>query len=164
MGVQLIPAIEGYDKYYFSLKRSTPDWKSIPYRLEELDMIANQLGVATFTSFVSVTRDETAFGEEDMAEIEAENEFIDGAWYYQGSLLWSIAPQWTVANVGLVTVRTLLNHIRSCQPRFSIDLDDDQELDEKQDLECVLHELEAMERILEQAQQENKRFRLYLSA
>ncbi|MBE9008843.1 hypothetical protein IQ250_01270 [Pseudanabaenaceae cyanobacterium LEGE 13415] len=160
MGVQLIPVLEGYDKYY-SLKRSSPDWKSIPHRLEELDAIAKQLEVEPLTSFISMTRDETAFGEEDMAEFESESEFIDGAWYYQGSLLWTIEPQWTLAKVGLVTVRGLLDRIRACQPEFSADSDNGS--DEEQDFRSVIYELEAMERIISQARQENRRFRLYLS-
>ncbi|GAP94956.1 hypothetical protein [Leptolyngbya sp. NIES-2104] len=163
MGVQLIPALEGYDKYYFSGKRSRVDWKTIPHQIEKLDAIAKQLGVATITSFTSITRDDAVFDEAEIAEFEAESEFINGAWYYQGSLLWSIEPQWTASEVGLVTVRALLGHIYSPQQEFDIGLDDEQKWDEEQDNRGVINELKAMERILSQGQQENKRFRMCLS-
>ncbi len=47
MGVQLIPALEGYDKDYFLLKRAGGDWKSARHHLEKLDTFAKQLEVET---------------------------------------------------------------------------------------------------------------------
>jgi hypothetical protein len=162
MGVQLFPALEGYDKYYF-WRHSDVDWKSVPHHLEELSIFAKQLGVTALTSFISITRDETAFDEETIAEFEAESELIDGDWYHQGNLLWSMQPKWFEPEIGLVTINALLAYLCSLQPEFYMPSNHEQEWNDEQDYGGVMSELEAMKTVLLQGQRENKRFRICYS-
>lgn len=95
MGVQLFPALEGYDKYYcWEPSTRRVDWKLIPYILDELDVLAEQLGVASLSSFLNSTRDDFPSDDSSMDEFEQDGELIDGIWYYQGQVLWSVEPQW----------------------------------------------------------------------
>jgi hypothetical protein len=162
MGTQFFPALKGYDKYYF-LSNSVGDWKSIPQKIDELDELAEQLGVTSLGSFINVTRDESVFDEETMDELEQDGELIDGVWYHEGQYLWSVEPQWFAPDQGLVTVRRLLSHLRSFQDEKAIAALDEEDWDEDQD-GAVIGELEEMEKILHRAQQENKLFRICVSA
>lgn len=163
MGVQFFPALEGYAKDYF-FTNSSNDWKSIPHKIDELDMLAEQLGVASLSSFLNVTRDESVFDDEIMDELEQDAELIDGVWYRQGQYLWSIEPQWFAPNQGLVTVRSLLTHLRSSQDEQEVTVFGERDWDEEQDYGGVISELEVLEEILNRAVQENKLFRICVSA
>lgn len=165
MGVQLFPTLKGYDKYYF-LKPSarSVDWKTIPHKLDELDTLAEQLEVASLSSFVNSTRDDFPSDDKTKEEFEQDSELIDGVWYYQGQVLWSVEPQWFVPNQGLVTVRSLLNHLRFPQDKEVVtDYDQDWNENLEQDYGGVIHELEEMEKILDRAVRENRLFRICIS-
>ncbi len=158
MGVQLFPALEGYDQDYFFSYSDGGDWKSIPHKIDELNKISNQLNIQQILTFFNATRDEVDFDTEDF---ENGGELIDGAWYYQGSFMWSIEPQWFDPKQGLVMILGLLEYLRSTYPE--IDLSSPTEWTEEHDFLGVIYELEAMSEILIQAQQEKKRFRLLIS-
>jgi len=165
MGVQLFPTLEGYDKYYF-LRPSTcsVDWKSIPHKLDELDALAEQLEVASLSSFMNCTRDDFPSDDKTKDEFEQDSDLIDGVWYYQGQVLWSVEPQWFVPNQGLVAVRSLLNHLRFSQDEEVVaDYDQDWNENLEQDYRGVIHELEEMEKILNRAVRENRLFRICIS-
>jgi hypothetical protein len=159
MGVQVFPALKGYEKFYF-LINSPVDWKSVPQKIDELDELAEQLGVASLGSFVNVTRDESVFDDEIMDELEQDGELVDGVWYHEGQYLWSVEPQWFAPDQGMVTVRSLLNHLYSCQNEQEITAFDEQDWDDEQDYGGVISELEEIEQILNRAIQENILFRI----
>lgn len=164
MGIQYFPALQGYDKYHFyGPPFADGDWKSIPLKIDELEELAEQLGVASLSNFINITRDESIFDDDIMDELEQEGELINGIWYYQGSYLWSIEPQWFAPDQGLVTVRTLLSHLSSLQGEQEISAFDEQDWNEE-DNGDVIGELEEMEKILNRAVQENKLFRICMIA
>lgn len=167
MGVQLFPVLEGYDKYHFCRPSvQSVDWKSIPLKIEELDTFADQLEVASLNTFVSSTREDLPFDDETMDEFEQDSELINGVWYYQGQVLWSVEAQWFAPDQGLVTVRGLLNQLRFLQDGKEVIEDEAQNWHEdlEQDYSGVILELEEMEKILHRAIQENRLFRICISA
>lgn len=163
MGIQYFPILKGYDKSHF-LINSSGDWKSVPLKIDEIDELAEQLGVASLSSFVNITRDESIFDDEIMKELENDGELIDGIWYHEGQYLWSVEPQWFAPDLGLVTARSLLSHLRSSQNEQEVTAFDEQDWDEEQDYTGVIIELENLEKILNRAVQENKLFRIGVSA
>lgn len=158
MGVQLFPALEGYDKYCFLGHSDFGDWKSIPYKIEELNKISSQLNIQPIMAFFNATCDEVDFETEDL---EDNGELIDGTWYYRGSFLCSLEPHWFEPEQGLTTIRGVLEYLRSTHPE--IDLSSLPESNKEEDFLGAIYELEGMAKILSQAQQENKKFRLVIS-
>lgn len=77
MGVQYFPALKGYNKYYF-LINALGDWKSILLKIDKLEELTEQLGVASLWSFINITRDESTFDDEVIDELEQGGELIDG--------------------------------------------------------------------------------------
>lgn len=60
-------------------------------------------------------------------------------------------------------MRSLLSHLRSLQDEQEITAFDEQDWDEEQDYGDVIGELEEVEKILNQAVQENRLFRMCIS-
>lgn len=79
--------------------------------------MTEQLGVEPLSSFVNCSRDEVFFDNETMEEFEKEGELIDGAWYYEGQVLWTVEPKWFSPDQGLTTISGLLGYLRSLQDK-----------------------------------------------
>ena len=161
MSVQFFPALEGYDKNHF-LNYLSCDWTSIPHKIDDLNVLTEQLGLTSLVNFLNVTRDESVFDDETMDELEKDGELIDGIWYYQGEPQWSVEPQWFLPEQGLRTVRNLLTHLRSdCGLEIEMSTFDEQDWGHNY-LEVMI-ELAALEEILNRAVQEHKMFRICIS-
>ena len=158
MSVQFFPALEGYDKNHF-LTYLSCDWTSIPRKIDELNVLTDQLGLVSLISFLNVTRDESIFDDETMDELEKDGELIDGIWYYQDDPQWSIEPQWFSPEQGLRTICSLLPHLRS-DYGLEVEMTTFNEQDWEHDYLEVMIELAALEEILNRAVQEHKMFRI----
>lgn len=117
-----------------------------------LEKIAHQLSVTTLTEFISFSRAESvhAIGEEEVQRLEREGPFGD-----QGM---SMEAQWFSAEEGLHTVRTLLEHIHTHPESL-----DEAQPGERHDIlvKQLVSALQGLAETLEQARQEQRRFRLY---
>jgi hypothetical protein len=158
MGVQIFPALQGYDKYYF-LHSESLDWKSIPSVLENLGELARKIGVNSLGHFVNSTREEMQFDEESLEAFEQDSELIDGVYYFQGRAMWSIEPQWFEIAQGIETIQGLLDVL----PHKQKELSEEEEENWADSLVGVRSELEGMAGILKRGGEEGRCFRLCVS-
>ncbi|MGI0493788.1 hypothetical protein ACN4EG_18555 [Alkalinema pantanalense CENA528] len=111
MGVQIFPVLEGYDKCSF-LHSESVDWKTIALVMETLDALSAKVGVEALGCFVNSTREDMPFGEEEIEEVEQGSELVDGVYYFQGEVMWSVVPQWFEVRRGIEAVQGLLAELR----------------------------------------------------
>lgn len=157
--------LEGYDVFFVStLYASSINWLSVAQKLNELDILAEQLGVTSLNSFINTTRDDVPLGDYELSEFEQVSELVGGHWYLDGQVLWSTSVQWFAPEQGLVTVRTLLSYLRSLQQEKEFTADNSQAWNEnlKPDYLGVIYELEEMEKVLSQGVEESRLFRIFV--
>jgi hypothetical protein len=163
MSIELSLELEGY-AVFFALKTyaSSIDWLSVGQKLNELDVLTEQLGVTSLSGFISTTREDVPFDEEDLDYFEQLSELVDNRWYLDSRVLWSTNVQWFVPSQGLVTIRALLGYLRPLQIEKETIANDSQTWSEnlKPDYVGVIYELEEMEKILNQGVEENRLFRI----
>ncbi|OUC14940.1 MAG: hypothetical protein B0A82_09460 [Alkalinema sp. CACIAM 70d] len=160
MGVQVFPVLEGYNKHYF-LHSESVDWKAIAIVMERLEELSARVGVESLSCFVNSTREDMPFGEEEIEEIEQGSELLDGVYYFQGEVMWSVVPQWFEATRGIEAVQGLLSEL--CCHQEELPEDEEDWDDESIDLMSAISELEVMLLILLRSQDEGCRFRLCVS-
>lgn len=149
MSAPIFPVLENHDKYAF-YRGAGWDWKALSIFLEELDGVAEHLGVKPLGEFFSLpSRDDARDFFISPSEVEEEGELIDGVWYWDGVPQYSAEAQWFSPHEGLSTVRALLDYLRLHPNSFA------------EDYAGVARQLQAVESALVQAQQEDIGFKMY---
>ncbi len=167
MGIRVWPVVEGRDKYHYYAGLVEWKWLADCVSCGVLWAVADQLGLTPLHRLQSSSRADIVaiMGLEEVEEIEAAAERgADGLWYLEGQLLWSAEREWFAPQVGLATVRGLLNWI-AAHPQVPNALDlsavKPSEIGESEyNAEWFAYVLRALEAILIVAEKAKQRFYL----
>ena len=152
MGIETYPVLEGHDESEFFL---CAEWKWLTDCMEGLETIAKELNLTPLDSFYSYSRQDAidSLSEEDVEDEEAEAEFRDGWYWKDGYKLWSPERQWFEPGDALQTTQALLHHLEAHPEAVNGQADA---------AEGFAYILEELQKVLAQAQTQQKRF--YLKA
>ncbi len=153
MGVSTYPILEGRENI-----KDIPqefwhvEWKWLTDVVDQLDDMTEDLDVTLLGDFSGYCREDAFRQGEDVEEMEAEATFQNGRYISaEGYQLWTPERVWCNPSDGLKTTHVLLKQLQT-KPD-SVDAD-------KGDIEEFIYVLKELEKVLLEAQRDNKRFYL----